>query len=344
MTRSTPHQNQKQKQLRWFAPLCILAALLVFCIQWRTISRLRHQIGDLRTQQLVPTTEQPLAAPAVEIQTAELEQRRKDKIELLRLRNEVRQLREELAGLRVSRTRAAQQSDAPPAAQPDEPIRLLGLAASAGDYAALDRLGDLSYAAHARLKTNAAGDAFADLRLVFDALGSDASKGSATALEALIRASRMDALQGFAVQALGKAAGQGNEQALEPLLDPDRYFLTRSSVVSALKPAADNGNVLAIQALATVATDPNSKPLWFLAAEGLQGAARAGNATAIDSLAVLVRSENQNVRRSAFVALAVLGCFGGIFYGVLPQQGPISWEGHLSGALAGIWAAKRNHE
>lgn len=48
--------------------------------------------------------------------------------------------------------------------------------------------------------------------------------------------------------------------------------------------------------------------------------------------------------RSATVAVIVLIVFGGIFYGVLPQQGPISWEGHLSGALAGIWAAKRNHE
>ena len=48
--------------------------------------------------------------------------------------------------------------------------------------------------------------------------------------------------------------------------------------------------------------------------------------------------------RSAIVALVVLICFGGIFYGVMPHAGPISWEGHLSGALAGIWAAKRNHE
>ena len=48
--------------------------------------------------------------------------------------------------------------------------------------------------------------------------------------------------------------------------------------------------------------------------------------------------------RSAVVAIAVLICFGGIFYGVLPQGGPISWEGHLSGALAGVWSAKRNHE
>ena len=48
--------------------------------------------------------------------------------------------------------------------------------------------------------------------------------------------------------------------------------------------------------------------------------------------------------RSAVVALLVFVGFGGIFYGLLPQAGPISWEGHLSGALAGVWAAKRNHE
>jgi membrane associated rhomboid family serine protease len=48
--------------------------------------------------------------------------------------------------------------------------------------------------------------------------------------------------------------------------------------------------------------------------------------------------------RSAIIALIVLILFGGIFYSILPREGPISWEGHLSGALAGIWAAKRNHE
>ena len=48
--------------------------------------------------------------------------------------------------------------------------------------------------------------------------------------------------------------------------------------------------------------------------------------------------------RSAIVAIVVLIAFGGIFYGVLPDRGPISWEGHLCGALGGIWAARRNHE
>jgi membrane associated rhomboid family serine protease len=47
--------------------------------------------------------------------------------------------------------------------------------------------------------------------------------------------------------------------------------------------------------------------------------------------------------RSALVAFLVLLAFGGILYGVLPQNGPISWEGHLSGAIAGVLAARWNH-
>src|SRR5881296_1949900 len=46
--------------------------------------------------------------------------------------------------------------------------------------------------------------------------------------------------------------------------------------------------------------------------------------------------------RSAVVALLVFIGFGGFLYGLLPRAGPISWEGHLSGALAGVWAAIRN--
>lgn len=45
--------------------------------------------------------------------------------------------------------------------------------------------------------------------------------------------------------------------------------------------------------------------------------------------------------RSLFVAVFVVVAFGGIFYGVLPQAGPISWEGHLSGAVVGVWTALR---
>jgi membrane associated rhomboid family serine protease len=45
--------------------------------------------------------------------------------------------------------------------------------------------------------------------------------------------------------------------------------------------------------------------------------------------------------RPFFVALFVLIAFGGIFYGVVPRDGPISWEGHLSGAIVGVWTALR---
>ncbi len=47
--------------------------------------------------------------------------------------------------------------------------------------------------------------------------------------------------------------------------------------------------------------------------------------------------------RGLLVGLFVFLAYGGIFYGVLPHAGPVSWEGHLSGAIAGVWAAKRTH-
>jgi membrane associated rhomboid family serine protease len=47
--------------------------------------------------------------------------------------------------------------------------------------------------------------------------------------------------------------------------------------------------------------------------------------------------------RAAFVAMLVILAYGGIVYGMLPQAGPISWEGHLSGAIAGWLAARQQH-
>lgn len=48
--------------------------------------------------------------------------------------------------------------------------------------------------------------------------------------------------------------------------------------------------------------------------------------------------------RAALVALVVLLVYGGVIYGVLPRSGPISWEGHLCGALAGAGAAFLIHD
>jgi membrane associated rhomboid family serine protease len=44
--------------------------------------------------------------------------------------------------------------------------------------------------------------------------------------------------------------------------------------------------------------------------------------------------------RSAMLALLILFLYGGIFYGMLPQPGFISWEAHLSGAIAGVIVAR----
>ncbi|MGZ8899841.1 MAG: rhomboid family intramembrane serine protease [Limisphaerales bacterium] len=47
---------------------------------------------------------------------------------------------------------------------------------------------------------------------------------------------------------------------------------------------------------------------------------------------------------SFFWAIAILFLYGGIFYGMLPQPGIISWEGHLAGAVAGVLVAWRQHK
>ena len=47
---------------------------------------------------------------------------------------------------------------------------------------------------------------------------------------------------------------------------------------------------------------------------------------------------------SALWATVIFFLYGGIFYGTLPQPGIISWEGHLSGAIAGVLVARKQHK
>jgi membrane associated rhomboid family serine protease len=47
--------------------------------------------------------------------------------------------------------------------------------------------------------------------------------------------------------------------------------------------------------------------------------------------------------RAVLLALAVLVFYGGIFYGLLPRHGMVSWEGHLAGAITGLLVARANH-
>ena len=48
--------------------------------------------------------------------------------------------------------------------------------------------------------------------------------------------------------------------------------------------------------------------------------------------------------RSMVVAGVVLVLYGGALYGVLPQGGIVSWEGHLAGAITGFLVARQSHK
>lgn len=39
----------------------------------------------------------------------------------------------------------------------------------------------------------------------------------------------------------------------------------------------------------------------------------------------------------ALLGILVAAVYGGMIWGVLPSHGPVSWEGHLSGLVAGLW-------
>lgn len=177
----------------------------------------------------------------------------------------------------------------------------LAVAAESGDSNALNQLSIICSSTAARqAAASDRGDRFRDFRLAFNNLGSRAGRGDDSAVEALLRASQMEALQGFAVGGLGIAAGLGNQQALEPLLHPVESHIPPSLAVPALEAAADNGNQKAIAGLAAVANDPEQQGDWYMAALGLQKAAAiAGNDTAIRALGVLAKTGNDDVRKQA---------------------------------------------
>jgi len=80
---------------------------------------------------------------------------------------------------------------------------------------------------------------------------------------------------------------------------------------------------------------------WLI---GRGGAVHLGASSIIYGLVTFLAASGvlQRTWLSVLVALLVVTLYGGVMYGVLPAQGPISWEGHLCGACAGLWVAWRN--
>lgn len=273
------------------------------------VATLRKDVATLQQQlETERNSSAPAPAPIPTEPAADAEQAQKDKTELLQLRNEVGQLRGQIAALRAMPFKRVPQADtqvAEIAKSKDEEMRQLGLAASQGDITALRKLEELTRAATARRRENPNSneDTHHEIRIAFKVMGEEAGKGSATALQALWQSTRMDYLGGMAIYALGDAAAMGNEQALETLLNPKKYLMDNSSTTGALVPAAKKGNPRAIEYLATVASDSKKQPEWGLVTNGLRDPAAEGNATAIDALALIGRSENENLRNTAVRAL-----------------------------------------
>jgi membrane associated rhomboid family serine protease len=106
--------------------------------------------------------------------------------------------------------------------------------------------------------------------------------------------------------------------------------------------------------LVLILTNPKYRPyqtlsfIWLASGIGTWligrgGAVHIGASSLVFGLAAFMIAVGLSFKswRSFAIALFVFLFYGGIFYGALPQPGPISWEGHLCGALAGIWSARR---
>jgi hypothetical protein len=301
------HTNPGSALLRVLILICA-GSLIATAVQWRTISKLRTENESL---QAAKSATAPMGAE-VEPAAALAEDPSPEKRELLQLRNEVRQLREQAAARKASSlqtlptaaslaTAPAPAMAAPESQIPREDLRQLGEVASRGDSTAIEKIAEI--VASALKQTNDQSVVMAEVKRVFDQLGTEAGENNEAAFNALWTATRLPYLQGFAIGALGHAAAMGNEKALAPLLNPERHSLSRSHSLAALRPAADAGNERAIEALVAAANDPRKTPMWATVARGLAKAAVGGDPAAIDALAVIGRTDNASTRRTALRAL-----------------------------------------
>lgn len=81
---------------------------------------------------------------------------------------------------------------------------------------------------------------------------------------------------------------------------------------------------------------------WLI---GRGNAIHIGASSVIYGLAVYLVTAGWWMRswRFVIVALGVAFLYGGTVYGVLPQRGSVSWEGHLAGAITGWLVAWHSH-
>ena len=301
----------------------IAAAVGTGIYEARQASIVRTQIQALQQQQ-APVAEQieqlTRARDEATRETASLreenERLNRNTGELLRLRGEVNLLRQ--AQNPPAKPADSTASPGGTTASQDQAAadigRELGMAVVRGDPGALDKVVELSRAAHKSFNTNRVGlddtqrgelasRTFAPCQAAFDVIGEAADNGNQVAIKAVERALEIAELKGYAVGIVGTLAGKGNEAALEMLLNPDNYGILLSSSVFALRSAAEAGNQRAIDALAAVTKDAKHKALWPTVADGLATAAGSGNAVAVDALVSISSSTNPTVRSAVLIGL-----------------------------------------
>ncbi len=206
---------------------------------------------------------------------------------------------------------------------PDEKIpepmaqlgRQIGLAVVQGEAGAFEKLVKLSEEEHRgfnkasatatndELQGKIARESFKGIAAAFDVINEAALRENSIALKAIERAVTEPFLRGMASGSLGKLASKGNEVALDILVDPEKHQLLHSGSVGALKEAANNGNARAIEYLAGITSDPKKRALFYMAADGLEASAVAGNQVALDALIKLSSETNQSVRDAAITGL-----------------------------------------
>ncbi|RME95686.1 MAG: rhomboid family intramembrane serine protease [Verrucomicrobia bacterium] len=170
------------------------------------------------------------------------------------------------------------------------------------------------------------------------------------------QAVRLGAMASFGILVLAVAEALWFPRLLAWGIRPREAVGLRGILVSPLLHAGlahAIANALPLQILLTLFwAEPRHRPgrslAWIWLGSGLGtwligrgGTVHVGASGVIFGLAAFLIVAGLVLRRwrSLVVAAFVAVVFGGIFYGALPQPGPISWEGHLSGAVAGAWTA-----